>query len=356
MRNPRLEPVRITDRNGRHTTVYRRATTGTTTAKALPSPTAPAPAEQVRRREVHYKISGWVAEMIEGGSPDGTAPDRTGSAILTDDDMFAYLTLGTKMAWAAAMHSVHPDPVHWARTQEAQHLAGFLTLRRDAPPMAASVEMMRGLGHAPEEVEIMLANGLNDEHLRGVLTPEQTATVFTKVSCAPMKSKVEDGVQLMARCLTDGTIPVALVEDGAFDRETFKALARLDNDSRAAEASGLVDNPAHGFHTAAKADPGLWRTMAELIEMREGNRTRTGRVWRALRDYGEGDCRRFGPHTLLIKTDTGATLGDLIREARALGMGDDAIEAALRAHGDRPSAVLAIARGETAPAVSDGWL
>lgn len=349
MKNPRLQPVRITDKNGKGTTVYRRPATSPGSNSAPPPP-APAPAAQ--SEETTFYVPAWAAVWIAEDSPQAAFPVQEGSVQITEGELFAYLRLGVGIEWGAAMHATHPDPAHWERTTAAKHLANERSGTSATPSVTAAVDLMREQGYSPSDVERMIDNGFSDGRLHGVLTPQQTATLFTEIHLRPANPMEADAVEALATCLTDGTMPLSLAEDGRWPRTVLMELADFAVKCRTADGQGMR---GPGFHTAAAKDPGLWDTMAELISTGP-RRIPAARAWKALRVFGAADCLRFGAQRLITSTDTGRPAGEVVRQARALGMSDDAIEDAFRVHGYRGSAVLAIARGEAAPAVANGWL
>lgn len=350
MRNPALVPARITDRNGKATTVYRRPPV-TATSQSIPGPSSPSQAPQQTRVEFHPEP--WVADLIASAAPQPTSPVPHASVVLTHDEAFGYLRFGVGMKLGAAMHAVFPDPGYWEHTEAGQRLAERHCAARTVPPIADSVELMRNHGYAPAEVERMLDNGLKDEHLRGRLTAEQTATLFTKFRLVPDPLSSKDDTAATLRCLTDGTIPFALVEEGTCSPRTIMSLAEFFEESREDEREGRRDS---GFHTAVEEDPSLWHTIPEIMRSGPPTIVAVSRAWTALETFGEHDCRRFGVRWLLTTAEDGRPLGHAIREARAHGMTDDAIEGAITEHRGRSSVLLAIARGESAPAIADGWL
>lgn len=352
MTNPRLEPVRIIDRNGKANTVYRKPVTAVG-AQSIPAP--PVPPQATQRTLVEFNVPQWIVDAIAASAPEGSAePTRHGAAMLSDEDAFGYLRFGVAVDWGAAMHAVHPDPAYWEHSEAGRCLADHISRWTEAPPVAKSVELMREQGYSPKDVERMLRNGLRDSVLRGVLTPAQTGTMYKRLHCVPAQFATEDNTAAMVRCLIDGTMPFELVERGECTQEALMTLADFAEQSRRDEAAGKKSS---GFHAAAKEDPSLWSTMTQLLDDRRyRNAPAASRAWKALKSFGASDCLRFGVKRLLANTGGVLLVGEVIRQARSHGMSDDAIEAALDAHKDRPEAVLAIARGEAVHAVADGWL
>lgn len=347
-----LAPVTVTDKRGRTTTVYRRPGQPVpASAPKLPAPDllAPSVAAAPLRWEKKFSVPDWIAETIAASAPAAAEPMREGSALLSYEDAFAYLRAGLTIEWGAAMHAVVPDPTHWEQAEASRTLANHRADNRSvtAPSVAASVDLMREHGYSPEEVERMLRHGLSDRHLRGVLTTEQTATPFTKVNCLPAPYGDASDSGTMTRALTDGTLPISLVDEDTCSRETLKQLALFLADSKDADAAEA--------RAAREEDPETVILLAKLIDRGGKKPVPPAWAWSALRRFGADDCQRFGAARLLKSTGQRRVMGEVIREARSLGMDDgriqDLLDQGLPARG-----LLAVARGDTTAPVAEGWL
>lgn len=328
MNHGSLTPTPTIDRNGKATTVYRRAGSAPSRSISALAGARPAvagggshaPAGRLDRTtvtvtfDVKYgredRLSQRFAEVAPGvplALPDKGVP-------MSGAEAYTYLTMGVSLEDAALLHLAAPDSAAWTSDPTAQewareHLRAVQQGGVNGDRVDEAVAVMRSHGVPPKKVHQMIENGFSNTHLRGVLDNDQLVQLLGRLRYerSTVPGKTARGAHMMNQFL-DGTLPFTLIERGYHKRFlTEIAHSLVPVKGKFPIGGDPVRSISAEDAAAILADLDQLLGIADV--MQEHEIKDPAAAWHAIRLYGKDEALACPPGAILGRTSEGRLVG-----------------------------------------------